>query len=521
MTRNLHNRTSLRHRLSWRPALGLALLAGALTIANIGAARADDINHDSNATATEHDASVFQSDPTYEDAGYDSEAQLQIYGGKSAFPTPRPLIELGRELYTTGPFAEGGTYLGTLNPTWNQFYVYGDLRTAMAFNDNGAAEVGQVATRLNLDFDYRFTATERVHWFIGPLDGQGEFTRCEFFGDDAPNNDPGRECDLQLDGNLDALFFEGDGGAIYSGLSGNYSSIDVPFSFGLMPLLFQNGIWIEDAFTGAAVAIPALNSPALDISNMDFTFFVGVDKVTNPGIVDNDGLAADHNVNIYGAATFIEAMGGYLEAGIAHLDGQSGLDDQSFSNATLAFTKRYGAWLSNSSRVVYSTGQDPDGNAQQTADGVIFLIENSLITSKPSTWVPYANFFVGLDRPQSAARAGGAGGILKNTGINFETDGLTNFPKLDDSGHNTFGGALGMEYLFALNRQLVVEAAAFQVIGGENEVGRAARGDEYALGMRYQFPLNEAWILRADAMHGWRMEEENLAGARFEIRRKF
>jgi len=119
------------------------------------------------------------------------------------------------------------------------------------------------------------------------------------------------------------------------------------------------------------------------------------------------------------------------------------------------------------------------------------------------------------------ARAGGAGGILKNTGINFETDGLTNFPKLDDSGQNTAGGAMGMEYLFGLNRQLVVEAAAFQVIDGENEVGRAARGDEYALGMRYQFPLNEAWIFRSDAMHGWRMEDENLAGLRFEIRRKF
>ena len=119
------------------------------------------------------------------------------------------------------------------------------------------------------------------------------------------------------------------------------------------------------------------------------------------------------------------------------------------------------------------------------------------------------------------ARAGGAGGILKNTGINFETDALTNFPKLDDSGQNTAGGAMGMEYLFGLNRQLVVEAAAFQVIDGENEVGRAARGDEYALGMRYQFPLNEAWIFRSDAMHGWRMEDENLAGLRFEIRRKF
>ncbi len=33
--------------------------------------------------------------------------------------------------------------------------------------------------------------------------------------------------------------------------------------------------------------------------------------------------------------------------------------------------------------------------------------------------------------------------------------------------------------------------------------------------------LDEKWILRSDAMHGWRMEDENLAGLRFEIRRKF
>ena len=187
----------------------------------------------------------------------------------------------------------------------------------------------------------------------------------------------------------------------------------------------------------------------------------------------------------------------------------------------LAFTKRYGGWLSNSARLVYSFGQDRSNNNQDTADGAIFLIENSLITHKPSTFVPYFNFFAGLDRPQSAARAGGAGGILENTGINFETDGLTNFPKLDDTGHNTAGGAVGLEYLYSLNRQIVVEVAALQVIEGENENGRSARGDEYAIGLRYQFPLNEAWIFRADTMHGWRVEDENLAGARLEIRRKF
>ena len=468
---------------------------------------AAEIKSDSRANIIEHDKELFRPDPAYEDAVYDSDAQLEIYGGKSAFATPRPLIEEGRALYDEGTYKESGSVFGSLNPNYNQFLVYGDWRTALAANDNGDNEVGQIATRLNLEFDYRFTSTERIHWFMGPLDGQGEFTRCEFFGNDAPNNDPQRKCEVQFDGNIDAAFFEGDAGAIYSGLAGEYSSLDVPFSFGLMPLLFQNGVWLEDAFTGAAIAIPALNSPVLDISNMDITFFVGIDKVTNPGITDNDGLAADHNVNIYGAATFIESMEGYLEAGIAHLDGESGLDDQSFSNATIAFTKRY--------------GQDRSNNNQDTADGAIFLIENSLITHKPSTFVPYFNFFAGLDRPQSAARAGGAGGILENTGINFETDGLTNFPKLDDTGHNTAGGAVGLEYLYSLNRQIVVEVAALQVIEGENENGRSARGDEYAIGLRYQFPLNEAWIFRADTMHGWRVEDENLAGARLEIRRKF
>ena len=70
----------------------------------------------------------------------------------------------------------------------------------------------------------------------------------------------------------------------------------------------------------------------------------------------------------------------------------------------------------------------------------MLIAENSLITSKPSTLVPYFNVWAGFDRPQPLADDSG---LLKNTGINFETDGLTGFPKLDDTGHDTFGGALG------------------------------------------------------------------------------
>jgi hypothetical protein len=175
--------------------------------------------------------------------------------------------------------------------------------------------------------------------------------------------------------------------------------------------------------------------------------------------------------------------------------------------------------MSNSARVIWSFGQNRENNAQQTADGVIVLLENSLITSKPSTYIPYFNFFAGFDRPQSAARDNG--GILKNTGINFETDGLTGYPKLDDTGHDTFGGAVGINYLFGLDRQIVAEVAGFKIRGDENETGRAAADDQLGIGLRYQQPISKVWILRGDVMAGFRSEADDLMGVRFEVRRKF
>ena len=110
--------------------------------------------------------------------------------------------------------------------------------------------------------------------------------------------------------------------------------------------------------------------------------------------------------------------------------------------------------------------------------------------------------------------------LLKtSTGINFETDNLTGFPKLDDTANNTYGGALGVQYLFGLDQQIVVEAATVQVMG--NAADRVAKGDQYGLGLRYQLPLDKAWIFRADAMGAVRDNDENLFGVRLEIRRKF
>ncbi len=466
----------------------------------------------SGAKLVPHDPKVFRPDPVYPAGSYSAEEQLKIYGDKRAVPTTRPLLELGRELYREGPFQPGLDVLGRKNLVFANLLVSGDWRSAVAHNDVGNREFTVAATRLNLDVDLRFTGTERIHAFFRPLDANGRFTRYEF--------GKGKDTSLlHLDGTPDALFFEGDLGAIGSGLTGKDAQMDLPFTFGLIPLLFQNGVWMEDAFVGAAFSIPARNSRLLDFSNFDLTFFAGFDKLSSPAFV-NAGRPDDSDGRIYGVAAFVETMGGYWEAGYAYLDGVRNQRDAGYHNLTAAFTRRYFNRVSNSIRVIGNVGQDslPGG---RTADGVLLLVENSLITSLPSTLVPYFNLFAGFNRPQSAARDAGAGGPLKNTGILFETDGLTGFPTLDSSANKTYGGALGLEYLFNLNQQLVVEAAVVRTMGGDNDPGRIAQGDQYGVGIRYQRPLNHSWIIRADAMIGWRQADTEVSGVRVELRAKF
>jgi len=448
---------------------------------------------------------AFSPDPRY-NAPYDPQAQLDIYGAKHPNPTARPLIEAGRELYGPGPFDPGITILGDKNLVFPQLLMYGDERTAVAYNDNGAIEKGLIATRLNLDIDLKITATERVHLFITPLNRAALFTRAEFAGDKQHSG-------VEIDFEPQALFFEGDLGRMIAGFDNEENNVDMPFTFGLIPLLFQNGVWLNDAFTGLAFTIPARNSPMLGISNADITFFAGFDQVTTGAI------ANDHSAYVFGIASFVEAASGYFEFDYGYTEGRKDFDDLSYHNLSAAFTRRYFDEVSNSFRVIYNVGQDPEDGHRRTADGVLLLMENSLITPLPLTLVPYFNLFAGFNKPQSLARAGAAGGVLVNTGILFETDNLTGFPKMDDTGHDTYGGSLGIEYLFDLHQQIVFEVSALNVMGDLKD--RTAKGSQVGFGIRYQLPINNAWLIRADAMVASRDNDQDLFGIRGELRRKF
>jgi len=134
----------------------------------------------------------------------------------------------------------------------------------------------------------------------------------------------------------------------------------------------------------------------------------------------------------------------------------------------------------------------------------------------PLNFVPYLNLFAGFKSPQSLARGGDSGGVLRNTGINFESDGLTGYPTLDATAHDSYGGAVGVEYLFNLDRQIVFEVATVQ-----RRLSNNVFGAENSIGARYQHPFTKTWILRLDAMKGWLQGQRDIYGARVELRRKF
>jgi len=410
-------------------------------------------------------------------------------------------------LYLPGLIPRSRDFLGCTNITQPKSYVYGDYRSAIAYNQNVANEQTIWANRLNLDIDLWITATERFHMFWGPLDERNEFSslvhdRREVFKNDAWDG---------WDQRTDTMYFEGDLGYIVGGLTGNYASFDLPFAVGLIPLVFQNGIWIEDAFVGAAATIPARNNPLLDWSNFDTTLFVGFDEVTSNLAFQGDNRAA----NIVGFTTFIERRGGYIEVGYAFLDDTEDLG-RSYHNISSSYTRRYANLVSNSVRAIVNTGQGGPRDLR-SADGVLLLIENSFLTRNLYNVIPYVNLFAGFGTPQSAARLQGP---LKKTGINFESDLLTGFPILDDTANNTYGGAVGVDLLgHQFEQQLLLEAAFLQAFDDPNF--RNAPGDQYAVGMRFQKPLSHTLIFRADAMHGWLRNSEDITGARMELRRKF
>ena len=439
----------------------------------------------------------FSPDPIIQDYPYEAFPNQNIYQGKTLNANQRPLLELGRPWYQLGQLSAGSSILGFHNNVNPQLLVFGDYRQAIASNNFGGDSNSLMAFELNTIWNLFITSTERVVWGVAPFDNGAANTRWGFDND---------RFEFETDFDFDFGYLEGDLGAIAGGFQNETLPFDAPFAIGLVPILIQNGVWLNDAVEGMFFTVPARNSRRFNISNMDVSFGFIWDEI-NSAAFSGDKNAA----KAYLIYSFIEALNGYLEIDYAYLEDRTAFK-RSYHNIGLAYTRRFGNFVSHSTRVIANAGQEVAAG-DQTADGVLLLSENSLITRNPYTVVPYFNMFAGFDMPQTVA----GDQKLVNTGILFESDGMTGYPTLDGRANDTYGGALGLNLLAQdFSQQLILEMAA--VFRG-NSTDLA--GDQYGLGLRYQIPLSNSWIFRTDAMVGFFRGDEDASGARIELRKKF
>jgi hypothetical protein len=357
-------------------------------------------------------------------------------------------------------------------------------------NDAGLLEAIQrtnnFTDRLNLDTDLQVTDNTHFRAFVGPLGNGSQITRWE--------RDQG-EIRFRSEADFTPVkgFYEWDLDAMSIAAKNQTSPFELPITIGLVPLLFQNGIGMKDASTGAAISLPSKHRRLLHWSNFDATFFVAVDQINSNAFGQDD-----HAGQALVTAWFIETYDGYIETGYAYVHDRRDAG-QSYHNVTASCTRCFFHRISNRVRVIVNTGQDLP-QVDRTTDGVLLLVENSWITASSLTVVPYASFFIGWDRPQSVARAAAWGAILRNTGINFDTDGLSGFATLDLSGSDTACGGIGIDLIGdLLDRQGLLEASYLTPQGTGNP---AVPDDQFAVGTRYQFPVSNCALLPLDAMYG-------------------
>ena len=434
---------------------------------------------------------------------------LQLEG----FPErPRYLLELGNPYLGTGRIRPG--FKLPTGAVWQpSLILFGTLRTAAQSFDDDRVRVTEIASRLDLFANLQLSGTERLVVGFRNLDRNGLFTSyviepnpgtAEFrarFEDDERFQE-------QLNADIESLYFEGDFGEIFPRLDGDdFGRTDVGFSLGRQPLLFQEGMLIEDSIDGLGLTRNTLLPKGT--SNFRATFFLGVNEVHRANVEDREA-------ELFGLLTSTDVRRSTIDADLVYVRGGELTGDMIAGGVSAV--QRIGRY-NTSFRILGSYAVD-DETAQST---------NGALAFGELSWTPhytddlvYFTAFVAVDEFSSAARGPATGGPLGRAGISFAAVGIGSYgAPLDSRARDVVGGAFGYQKFFgaAKRRQLLAELGLR--IGTRDPVA-----DSAAAVVRYQMALGRRFVLVWDGFVGRREAriaalDRNLAGGRFELVIKF
>ncbi|MCG8559491.1 MAG: hypothetical protein MI824_06815 [Hyphomicrobiales bacterium] len=416
---------------------------------------------------------------------------------------PKLLVERGDGFLSTGKL-HPGFEVPVLGAVWQpRLWAYAINRTAFQSFDSGrddAERETEIANRLDLFINLQLTGTEKILLGFRPTDNNrpNRFTRYTFDGAEEGFND-------EFSITPETFFFEGDFGSLFPRFDRKgVKPIDFGFTIGRQPLVFQEGILINDTID--AVGIIRNNIPLPGTSNFRVSAIYGWNRTDrndfnrDPGGEDLFGLflAADTHVSTWN----FDAI---------YIDDNNNGDGLYFGVAAIQRLKGFGG-ISTAFRVNTSIALEDEIPGNVIGTGTLITAEISK-TPKGSDDIVYFNSFLGIGNFTQAGREAIVGGPLANTGILFASPNLSTYgAELDPFvGDDVIGGAIGYQAFWDNKRRnLILEAAGRYDLSGNGF-------DSLALGAQLQQAVGQHVQLQFETYYAFNEGRDNGFGARAEV----
>jgi len=415
---------------------------------------------------------------------------------------PKLALEVGNGFLDTGNLHQGYE-IPLIGAVWQpRLWAYFINRTAVqTFEDgrSGNERETEIANRFDGFVNLQLTGTEKVLLGVRLTDNNrpNRFTRYTFEGQNEGFND-------ELDFNVETLFFEGDLGSLFPFLDQKGTRpLDLGFTVGRQPIIFQEGILINDTID--AVGFIRNNIPFPGTSNFRVSGMWGWNRL------DRNDFADPRDENMYGLFAAADTQLSTFNFDLIYVDDSDGSDGLYGGFAAIQRLPHFGG-ISTAFRVNTSYALEDEVPGNVVGTGTLLTAEVSQ-NVKGSDDIVYFNSFLGLGNFTQAGREAIVGGPLANTGILFASPNLSTYgAELDPfTTDSVVGGAMGYQAFWDNKRRnLILEVAGRHDISGDGF-------DSIGIGAQLQQAIGRHVQLTFETFYAFNEGRDNGSGARAEI----
>lgn len=410
---------------------------------------------------------------------------------------PKLLLEVGNGFLDTGNLSPGFE-VPVIGAVWQpRLWAYLINRTAFQSFDSGrsgAERETEISNRLDFFANLQLTGTEKILLGIRATDNNrpDRFTRYTFDGAEEGFND-------EFTASVETLFFEGDVGSLFPVIDREgVRPWDLGFTVGRQPLVFQEGILIND--TVDAVGLIRNNIPFPGTSNFRVSAMWGWNRLDRNDISRDPG-----DEDMFGVFIAADTHRSTYNLDVIYVN-DSGNGDGLYIGASAIQRLAALGGMSTAFRINTSIALEDEIPGNVVGNGTLLSAELSK-NVKESDDIVYFNSFVGLGNFTQAGREAVVGGPLANTGILFASPSLSTYlSELDPFTTNSvIGGAVGYQAFWDNKRRnLILEVAGRHDLSGDGFDSVAIGAQlQQALGRHVQLQFETYYALNEDRPDGY------------------